>query len=152
MTMTNMGTFTTVNGVREYTATNKLAANGSATNESILIYSTGTIQVSPAASIAIDFLRCNLFIKDPVPASQWFNIQDASISYNGDNGNRYSTTSQINFEDCQIVFSGSSIAAIFLSDCINTRIFNAGSTMLTYTQAGANLNNMHLENSNWEVK
>jgi len=151
MTMTNMGTFTTVNGVQEYTVTNKLAANGSATNESILIYSNGTIQVSPAASIAVDFLRCNLFIKDPIPAAQWFNIQDASISYNSDNGDRYSTTSQINFEDCQIVFSGSSIAAIFLSDCINTRIFNAGSTMLTYTQAGANLNNMHLENSNWEV-
>ena len=35
-------------------------------------------------TIAVDFLRCNLFIKDPIPAAQWFNIQDASISYNGD--------------------------------------------------------------------
>ena len=146
-----MGTYTTVNGVQEYTVTNKLAANGSATDESILIYSTGTIQVSPAAAIAVDFLRCNLFIKDPIPAAQWYNIQDASISYNADNGDRYSTASQINFEDCQVVFNGSSISAIFLSDCINTRIFNTGSTMLTYTQAGANLNNMSLNNSNWEV-
>jgi hypothetical protein len=146
-----MGTFTTVNGTQEYTVTNKLTANGSATDEQIKIFSTGTIQVVPASSIAINFLRCNIFIKDPVPAAQWFNIQDASISYNGSDGNRFSTTSQVNFEDCQVVFNGSSIAAIFLSDCINTRIFNAGSTMLTYTQEGANLNNMHLENSNWEV-
>ena len=151
MAMVNMGTYATVNGVQEYTVTNKLAANGSATDESILIYSTGTIQVSPAAAIAVDFLRCNLFIKDPIPAAQWFNNQDASISYNADNSDRYSTASQINFEDCQVVFNGSSIAAIFLSDCINTRIFNAGSTMLTYTQEGANLNNMSLNNSNWEV-
>jgi len=47
MTMTNMGTYSTVNGVQEYTVTNKLAANGSATDESILIYSNGTIQVPP---------------------------------------------------------------------------------------------------------
>jgi len=151
MSMTNMGTYSTVNGVQEYTAVNALTANGGATDESILIYSTGTIGVSPASAIAIDLLRCNLFIKDPVPATQWYNISEASLSYNADNNNRYSTTSQINLEDCQVVFNASSIKAIFLSDCKNTRIFNAGSTMLTYTQAAANLNNMHLENSNWEV-
>jgi len=151
MTMTNMGTYSTVNGVQEYTVANALTTSGSATDESILITGSGTIGVSPSSAITADFLRCNLHIENPIPATQWYNISEASLTYNADSNDRYSTGSAINFEDCQVVFSAPSIKAIFLSNCTNTRVFNAGSTMLTYTQAGANLNNMHLENSNWEV-
>jgi len=151
MSMLNMGSPAAYNGLWVYTTVNKFTTSGGATEETILIHGSGTIGVSTAAAITTDFLRCNLHIENPIPAGAWYNISEASLSYNTDNNNRYATASSINFEDCSIVFDAPSIKAIFLSDCINTRVFNAGSTLLTYTQGGANLNGMHLVNTNWEV-
>jgi len=151
MSMINMGTPAAYNGLWVYTTVNKFTTSGGATDESILIHGNGTIGVSTAAAITTDFLRCNLHIENPIPASAWYNISEVSLSYNADNNNRYATASSINFDECSIVFDAPSIKAIFLSDCINTRVFNAGSTLLTYTQGGANLNGMHLVNTNWEV-
>ena len=151
MSMNGFISFNTVNGVQEFTTVNDLVTNASAIDESILIYGVGTIGVTTTSPTIATFLRCNIHIEDPTPATQWFNISEASLTYNATDNNRFSTASAINFEDCSIVFNAPSIRAIFLSNCTNTRVFNAGSTMLTYTQEFANINFMHLENTNWEV-
>ena len=152
MAMTNMGTFSTVNGVREYTTANNLVGTCSATDETFLLRTNSAAIRASTSGTSVDFLRCQIHIEDVTP-SLWFNISEAPLSYNGDNNNRGITDRFLNFEDSSIIFYLTSIRGLFISDCINSRIVNkdSNSTLLLYTQSGASLSRMQLNGCGWEL-
>jgi hypothetical protein len=152
MSMTNMGTYSTVNGVREYTTANNLTGTCSATDETLLLYTNNAAIRASLAGTSIDFLRCQVHIEDVTPTN-WFNINEAPLSYNADSGNRGITDRFINFEDSSIIFYLTSIRGLFISDCINSRIVNkdTNSTLLLYTQSGASLSRMQINGAGWEL-
>ena len=152
MAMTNMGTFSTVNGVREYTTANNLVGTCSATDETFLLRTNSAAIRASTSGTSVDFLRCHIHIEDVTPV-QWFAIQQAPLSYNADNGNRGVTDRFLNFEDSSIIFYLTSIRGLFISNCINSRIVNKdlNSTLLLYTQSGASLSRMQLNGCGWEL-
>ena len=152
MAMTNMGTFSTVNGVREYTTANNLVGTCSATDETFLLRTNNAAIRASTSGTSVDFLRCQIHIEDVTPV-QWFAIQQAPLSYNADSANRGVTDRFLNFEDSSIIFFLTSIRGLFISDCINSRIVNKDSnaTLLLYTQSGASLSRMQLSGCGWEL-
>ena len=152
MAMTNMGTFSTVNGVREYTTANNLVGTCSATDETFLLRTNSAAIRASTSGTSVNFLRCHIHVEDVTP-SLWFNISEAPLSYNGDTNNRGITDRFLNFEDSSIIFYLTSIRGLFISNCINSRIVNkdSNSTLLLYTQSGASLSRMQLNGCGWEL-
>ena len=153
MAMVNMGTYSTVNGVQEYSTVNLLtSASASATNEQILLRSNGAIKAS-GGSAAITFTNCQIFLDDVANPGNWYDSGTANLTYNGDNNSRNSTTMPLDFNNCSIIYRTTTTRAIFLSNLTNTKIFRqqtGGGTFRVYTQGGANLDGMLLDSVTWE--
>ena len=155
MAISGFTTVSVVNGVQEITAANNLTSNATASDEQFLLYGNSA-GIRASGSAQIDFTRCHVLINevDPSP-NQFWAIQHSSLSYNADNGSRSITNSTraVNFLDSSINFkTGGALRALFVGNMTNTLCTkDGGGTLLFYTQAGANLDNMHLQGLNWEV-
>ena len=153
MSMTNMGTFSTVNGVQEYSVDNLLtSATASAINEQILLRDSGTIRASGTVAV-IQFTNCQIFLNDVANVGNWFDSGTAPLTYYGDSNNRSDTSLALNFDNCSIIHRTTGTRAIFLSNLTNTKIFRqqtGGGSFRVYTQGGANLDGMLLDNVTWE--
>lgn len=156
MAVSGFTSLSVVNGVQEMTSANNITGTATATDEQFLITGSGT-GIRASGSGQVSFTRCNIFINDLNPSPNLFwQIQYTSISYNADNGDRsvLRSTRSVSFVDSSIVFRTTTggLRAIFIGDMTNTLISHEGNaSVLFYSQTGANLDNMHIQNCSWEV-
>lgn len=160
MAISGFTSVSVVNGVQEITSANNITGVATATDEQFLLTGSSAA-VRASGSAQITFTRCNVLMDDVNPSPNLFwQIENSGLSYNADNGARstLAATRSIRFIDSSIIFKittgtgAGALRAVFVGDMTNSMITGQGSgTVLFYSQTGANLDNMHVNNCNWEV-
>jgi len=155
MAISGFTSVSVVNGVQEITSANNITGTATATDEQFLLTGSSAA-VRASGSGQITFTRCNVLMNDVNPSPNLFwQIQYSGLSYNADSGGRsdLASTKSIRFIDSSIVFriTSGGLRAVFIGDMTNSMITSQGGSTLFYSQAGANLDNMYVNNCNWEV-